>query len=136
MKRIFSLLLLVTFTAVGWADDVPTISPSAVFTDPDGNEDTSTEFSGSAPVTARLSANPENVGDYEAHYEWRFYTQGSEDSPYLVRYDQDTEYTFNQSGTHMVVCYAVFVHGTDTISYTKDYWQETGPIRVTISEQT
>ena len=134
MKRIFSLLLLVTFTAVGWADDVPTISPSAVFTDPDGNEDTSTAFSGSAPVTARLSANPENVGDYEAHYEWRFYTQGSEDSPYLVRYDQDTEYTFNQSGTHMVVCYAVFVHGTDTISYTKDYWQETGPIRVTISE--
>ncbi len=134
MKRLQTLLLLMVLAVSAWADEVPTISPSVVFTDLEGNEDTSTEFSGSAPIHAVLSANPENVGAYEAHFEWRFYTQGNEDNPYLVRYEQDTQYDFNTSGTHMVVCYATFTLGTDTVAYTKEYWNETGPIRVTISE--
>lgn len=125
-------MLAIAFST--WADEVPTISPSAVFTDPEGNEETSTEYSGSAPVAATFSANPDNVGAYEAHYEWRFYTQGNEDAPYLVRYDQDTQYTFTTSGTHLIVCYATFVLGTDTVTYAKEYWNETGPIRVSISE--
>lgn len=134
MKKFTFLFTLIAFTLTAWADEIPTISPSAVFTDPEGNEETSTDFSGSAPVQAHFSANPENVGAYEAHYEWRFYTQGNEDAPYLVRYDQNTDYTFTSSGTHLVVCYATFTLGTDTVAYTREYWNETGPIRLVISE--
>ena len=128
-----SAMLSLGFAAC-FADEVPTISPSAVFTTTDGQTQEGVEFSGSAPVKATFSANPENVGAYTATYEWRFYTQGNEDSPYLTRYEQDTEYTFNTAGVQLVVCYATFVNGTDTIAYTRDYWAEAEPIKISISE--
>ena len=52
----------------------------------------------------------------------------------MVRYEEETDYTFNDAGTHLVVCYATFVQGNDTVAYTDEYWNETGPITVTISE--
>ena len=128
-----SAMLSFGFAAV-FADEVPTISPSAVFTTVDGETQEGVEFSGSAPVKVSFTANPENIGAYTATYEWRFYTQGNEDHPYLTRYEQDTEYTFNTAGVQLVACYATFVNGTDTIAYTRDYWAETEPIRVSISE--
>ena len=88
---------------------------------------------GNAPLPGRFQANPENVGDYTASYEWRFST-GTETEPYLIRYEQDTEYTFTQAGTHTIVLYATFTKGNDVIAYTQDYWDERGPLRVTVSE--
>lgn len=49
--------------------------------------------------------------------------------PFLVRYDEDTEYAFNQSGTFSVEVRISFVQGTDTIAYEMDQ-----PFAVTISE--
>jgi gliding motility-associated-like protein len=125
-----SLLLLSGQKVI--ADDVPTINPTATFITSNGEEQ-ETSYSGSAPLTAKFKANPENVGAYTPHYEWRF-TLESESTPYLVRYEQDTEYTFTKAGTHKVVLYATFVNGTDTIAYTQDYWNENGAITVSISE--
>ena len=74
-------------------------------------------------------ANPENVGDYTANYEWRFSKEGEEE-PYLIRYEEDTEYRFTDSGSHLIVLYATFVKGNDTIPYR----DETEPFRLVISE--
>lgn len=114
------------------ADDRPTISPYAVFETDDGEEE-GTEYSGSAPLTATFYANPSDVGDYTAYYEWHFTLEG-ESSPYLIRYEEDTEYTFTTAGSHTIELYAMFVNGNDTVAYTEDYWESASPLSVTISE--
>lgn len=133
MRYIRTLLLLVLCTALqAYADEVPTIDPQATFTTDEG-EETGTSYSGSAPLTVVFHANAENVGVYTPHYEWRFTKEG-ETQPYLVRYEEETEYTFTQAGSHRIVLYATFINGTDTVAYTKDYWQDAQPITIQISE--
>lgn len=116
------------------AAQTPSIAPTATFCDSEGNESSDRRFSGSAPITALFSANPSGIGDYTPHYEWRFYTEGNADAPYLVRYEENTNYTFTQSGLNFVVCYATFTKGTDTLSFTRQYWQNAEPFQVSISE--
>ena len=137
-KRLLTALIAAMLTAfAGTAaaqtyDELPTINPTATYTTEDGEEE-SEEYTGNAPLVARFEANPENVGDYTASYEWRF-TIDTDDETYLIRYEQDTEYTFTQAGTHNIVLYATFVNGNDTVAYTQDYWAERGPLRVSVSE--
>lgn len=137
-KRLLTALIAAMLTAfAGTAaaqtyDEPPTINPTATYTTEDGEEE-SEEYTGNAPLLGRFEANPENVGDYTASYEWRF-TIDTDDEPYLIRYEQDTEYTFTQAGTHNIVLYATFVNGNDTVAYTQDYWAERGPLRVSVSE--
>lgn len=114
------------------ADDVPTINPLATFETTDGDE-TGTSYAGSAPLTVRFSANAENASGWSAHYEWRFFMAG-EESPYLVRYEEETEYTFTSAGSHRIFLYATFTQGIDTVAYTDEYWSENEPITVSISE--
>lgn len=132
-KHIFTILLALFYSVGITAQDIPGISPTAKFTDSTGEEGES-PFSGSAPVTGIFKANPENVGTWNAHYEWRFYTEGNASNPYLIRYEQDTEFTFNKAGVNFIVCYATFTQGNDTVAYTREYWDEVGPMSVSISE--
>lgn len=133
MIYIRTLLLLVLCTTLqAYADEVPTIDPQATFTTDEG-EETGTSYSGSAPLTVVFHANAENVGMYTPHYEWRFTKEG-ETQPYLVRYEEETEYTFTEAGSHRIVLYATFINGNDTVAYTKDYWQDAQPITIQISE--
>ena len=133
MRYIRTLLLLVLCTTLqAYADEVPTIDPQATFTTDEG-EETGTSYSGSAPLTVVFHANAENVGMYTPHYEWRFTKEG-ETQPYLVRYEEETEYTFTEAGSHRIVLYATFINGNDTVAYTKDYWQDSQPITIQISE--
>lgn len=113
-------------------DEIPTISPTATYVTDEGEEENS-NMSGNAPLVGRFQANPQNVGEYSANYEWRFTIDG-ESTPYLTRYEENTEYTFTKAGTHNIVIYATFINGNDTIAYTQEYWDEIGPMRVTISE--
>ena len=113
-------------------DEIPTISPTATYVTDEGEEENS-NMSGNAPLVGRFQANPQNVGEYSANYEWRFTIDG-ESTPYLTRYEEITEYTFTKPGTHNIVVYATFINGNDTIAYTQEYWDEIGPMRVTISE--
>lgn len=113
-------------------DEIPTISPTAIYVTDEGEEENS-NMSGNAPLVGRFQANPQNVGEYSANYEWRFTIDG-ESTPYLTRYEENTEYTFTKAGTHNIVVYATFINGNDTIAYTQEYWDEIGPMRVTISE--
>lgn len=133
MRYIRTLLLLVLCTTLqAYADEVPTIDPQATFTTDEG-EETGTSYSGSAPLTVVFHANAENVGMYTPHYEWRFTKEG-ETQPYLVRYEEETEYTFTEAGSHRIVLYATFINGNDTVAYTKDYRQDAQPITIQISE--
>lgn len=114
--------------------EIPTISPTATYTNTEGEEEESTSYSGSAPIKGVFRANPSNIGPYNPYYEWRFYKEGEEEEPYLIRYEENTEYTFTVAGAHRIVCYASFINGIDTISYTKEYWDDIGPFTVSISE--
>lgn len=114
------------------ADDMPTIDPTAIFTTPDG-EESGTSYSGSAPLPVRFLANAQNTDGWDAYYEWRFTLEG-QDEPYLRRYEQDTEYTFDKAGSHNIVLYAVFTQHGDTVAYTDEYWTDAEPLAVQISE--
>lgn len=132
-KILFVLALFCTICAKAEVnDEVPTINPTATYTTDEGEEE-SDSYSDNAPLVGRFQANAENVGVYTAYYEWRF-TMENESTPYLTRYEEDTEYTFTTAGTHSIELYATFVNGTDTIKYTEEYWADRGPLRVTISE--
>lgn len=132
---------LITFLGLLWVafsvsaqNTVPLIEPQGTFTDDNGEEQSSTSISGNAPLTVHFAVNATQTDGWEANYEWRFYKDSRENQPYMVRYEEETDYTFNDAGTHLVVCYATFVQGNDTVAYTDEYWNETGPITVTISE--
>ena len=130
---IFFGLLLFACKAMSQAS-YPLIDPQGTYTDDSGDEQTSTSISGNAPLSVHFAANPSETNGWSSYYEWRFYKDTRENSPYMVRYDEETDVTFNDAGTHLVVCYAIFIQGTDTVAYTDDYWNETGPLTVTISE--
>ena len=127
------MVLAATMAWAGTDDEVPTINPTATYTSVDGEETESNEMSGQAPLVGRFKANPTNVGDYNATYEWRFTKEG-ETQPYLTRYEEETEYTFTKAGSHSIVVYATFTKGNDVIQYGQEYWNEVSPLRITISE--
>lgn len=134
--KLFLISLTVIFSAVSGRltaqNSVPTINPTAIYTTDSGEEENA-DMSGSAPLTGRFYANPENTGEYSTYYEWRFTIEG-ESEPYLIRYEQDTEYTFTTAGAHNIVLYAIFTKGSEVIEYTQEYWTDATPLRVTISE--
>lgn len=126
------LFRLVIFWCMGaasaFAQSIPGANPvMTVITDEGEQEETS--YEGSAPVEIRFEARPENLGSYTAYYEWRFYTQGNELSPYIIRYDENTAYTFMTSGQTFIDLLITFVDGKDTINYEMDE-----PFVVSVSE--
>ncbi len=134
-KMMILCCMVLMGTLAAMADDLPpTINPEATFINYKGEEEVGTEHSGSAPIIGKFRANAENVGSYNAYYEWRFTLEG-EAEPYLIRYEEDTEYTFTKAGSHSIVLYAVFTQGKDTIAYTDEYWGlEQMPLKVIVSE--
>lgn len=133
IKQIFTLSATLLMTLGVSAQMQPSINPEATIVNENGDQESGTLFSGPAPLTVEFRANAENTGGYSAYYEWRFRLEGEEE-PYLVRYEEDTSYTFLKAGTHEIVLYATFVQGTDTVFFTKEYWENSTPIRVTVSE--
>ena len=94
-----SILMLVPLQ--GFAD----ITPTATYTDTNGEEVTTTEdISGEAPLHVAFMANPENV-EATATFEWHFRLDGASGSNEVVRYEENTEYDFRESGTTRVTLY-------------------------------
>lgn len=137
IRRLLTTITVCFFLSLSctMADNVPEINPTAFYFSP-GHEDEgeeSVDFSGSAPLVGRFKANPKNIDGWTTYYEWRITHEG-ETTPFLVRYEEDTEYTFTASGTHQIVLYAIFTRGSERIEYTEEYWRDYGPLRVSISE--
>lgn len=131
-KIILAFLLLFAQTFMLADDVIPTINPVAIIQGEDGEEEV-TSYSGSAPLQASFRANPENTEGWTEYYEWRF-TSENDEQPFLIRYDENTEYTFKTAGSTRVVCYAIFTQNGDSVSYTKEYWDDAEPITISISE--
>ena len=78
MERKIKLILALAISCLSIvtvnAQDYPTISPNATFTDAEGHTEEGTSFSGSAPITVKLQANPTATDGWTPYYEWRFYT--------------------------------------------------------------
>lgn len=129
MKQLLSLLCcLLAFAGAAAQNDYPNANPTMTYLDEEGMEVEDVQYDGSAPLVCTFKANPENVGSYTPLYEWQFRKMG-EEKPFLVRYEEDTQYTFAQSGAFQVELIVSFVQGNDTIAYQMDE-----PFTVTISE--
>jgi len=113
-------------------DDIPFINPIAIYQGEDGEEE-STSYSGNAPLEVTFKANPENTSGWTEYYEWRFIGENT-DEPFLIRYEENTTYTFKKAGSTRIYCYAVFTQGNDSVCYTQEYWADQEPITISISE--
>lgn len=123
------VLLLFCIIPQGHAQTaLPSANPVMTYTDEDGQEVEDEQYDGSAPLHATFKARPQDLGQYTPLYEWRF-IRANESTPFLIRYDEDTEYDFTQSGTFSVELLVSFVAGSDTIQYAMDT-----PFSITITE--
>lgn len=127
--------LFFAFANVEAQENMPAISPTATITTATGETQEVTEYSGSAPLQVHFAPNVENPEGYEAYYEWRFYKEGTSiEESYLVRHEEETDFTFNEAGGHCIALIAYFMNGNDTIvKYDTDYWMDATPIRISIS---
>ena len=134
-RTLLSLLAIFCIKILAWGQTIPSISPQITYIDENGEEVTSTSASESAPLDVTFNTGTENADGWDAHYEWHFYKDGMREQPYLIRYDETTQYTFTEAGAHYIELYAIFTQGNDTVEYTKEYWTSEGtPITISISE--
>ena len=121
MNRILNWIVIVFFLLGPFclkAQNVyPNVTPTARYVTSEGEEIEDASEEQSAPITGYFSAEVTDQGLYSAHYEWRIFKAGQENSPLVDRFDREMEYTFTQSGTFYVQLYVTFVQGTDTIRY-------------------
>lgn len=106
IKQFIPALLTVLLPITATAQDVyPKVSPTATYTDEEGEPAESTEenpqINGQAPLSVNFYANPSNMEAYNPVYEWHFRTEG-EEKDFMVRYEENTEYTFTTAGTTRV----------------------------------
>ena len=128
-KVITFLVLLLALPSYSWADDYPTISPTVTYTTSDGETNTDENFSGSAPIKATFMANPTDDTGWSSYFEWRIY-HDNDTVPYIIRYEENTDLEFNQSGLHRIVLHAKFTKDGETIEADN----EDSPFSLTISE--
>jgi len=95
----FSLMLLpLTVTA-------QKVNPMAYYVDDEMKAQVSSNISNAqAPLEVTFKANPTNIGDHILSYEWHFRKKTNTDYEELfVRYEEETEYTFRESGTYSIL---------------------------------
>lgn len=126
MKRqiIFILIAFVAFMSLS----AQTAEPTMTIVTSDGTESEETAYEGSAPLKAYFKANPQDVGDYTPLYEWRI-RRTADTAPFLIRYDENIDYEFTESGAFVIELSISFVYGVDTLEYVMD-----SPFTVNVSE--
>ena len=79
---------------------------SAIYVDDNGVEtETRSDFNGQAPLSVSFRANPMDMEGLEPTYEWHFRMDG-ESKDMMVRYEENTDYTFTQAGKTYITLYA------------------------------
>jgi gliding motility-associated-like protein len=126
INRIFLVIFALFLTNWCQADDYPSVSPTATYTNDEGVETESTDnVTGQAPLTVIFHANPSDIDGHNPSYEWHFRMEG-ETADLMVRYEEDTEYTFTAAGTTHVTLYFKPDAGEEAIDSTV--------FKVTVSE--
>lgn len=99
INRIILLCLAFYLPLSGFAQDV---NPSAIYINDEGVEtESSTDIAGQAPLDVTFHANPTGMEGLSPVYEWHFQKEG-EEKERMVRYEEDTQFTFTESGTTTV----------------------------------
>ena len=105
--RQFILALVALLVPMGATaqSDIPDVSPTATYTNSEGNPAESNEgnpmIDGQAPLFVNFYANPSGMGDNIPSYEWHF-RLSNEEKDFMVRYEENTEYTFTTAGSTLV----------------------------------
>lgn len=109
IHKIFILLSIVLLPYNTWAD----FNPTAYYVvDNQNMEATDVINDAQAPLYVTFRANPSNLEGITPAYEWRFTKEG-EESPFLVRYEEDTSFEFIESGSTSVALYVAYNDSTD-----------------------
>lgn len=124
MRKSIITLCLVAISALASAN--PYFEIKMTVTDSSGEEKSgSTDYEGSAPLSATFSFEVSELGDYTMYFEWRFcHVDGTFEDPYMIRYEESPQVNFTDAKKDKIALYAYFVNGTDTIRYQKEYWED------------
>ena len=128
-KILTLLVLLLGFSQVSKAQDYPSIAPSMSITTADGETSDDDNYAGSAPIRVSLKANVADDIGWDCHYEWRIF-HDNDTVPYIIRYEENTDLEFNQSGLHRIFLYAKFTKDGMTLEQNN----EDSPLSITVSE--
>lgn len=102
------------------------VEPTAYYTNEKGESKASTNITdGQAPLEVTFKANPKDVGTHTLSYEWHFKlapfsrTGATEEAKeFLVRYEEDTQFTFTESGTYTITLKVTLEDGSEVPSTT------------------
>lgn len=105
-KRIFLVISAILLSIWCQAQNgYPSVSPTATYINDEGEETESTDnIAGQAPLTVTFRANPTDIDGHMPSYEWHFRMEG-EPTDLMVRYEEDTEYTFTSAGITRVTLF-------------------------------
>ena len=101
LKQIFITIMLAFLPHWLWADE-PIFFPTATYVDSLGVEIPIEEkLTNEAPLDVTFMANGQNTEGRNISYEWHFRMEG-EETDYIVRYEENMDYTFTNAGTTLV----------------------------------
>ena len=104
--RFWQILLTVFAMFVSLSASAQSVEISAIYIDDSGVEtETRIDFSGQAPLSVSFRANPQDMEGLAPTYEWHFRMEG-EGKDMMVRYEENTDYTFTKAGKTYVTLYA------------------------------
>lgn len=122
-KNTVAVVLMALLPFISYAQSV---APTATYIDEEQNVvEAETDFTAQAPLDVTFRANPTDMGTHTPAYEWHFCKEG-ETQDLLVRYEEDTQYTFTESGTFKVTLKTMLTDSNDEL--------DSVVIRITISE--
>ena len=101
-----TILSIFTLIFVSLSAIAQSVSPVAIYVDSTGiSKEVTSIDNGQAPLEVTFKANPSDMENYMPSYEWHFRRINS-NSGYqelFVRYEEDTQYTFSESGNYSIV---------------------------------
>lgn len=108
IRLILVALLTVMLPQIVFAD----FNPTAYYTvDGEEMEETEAIIDAEAPLHVTFRANPSYIDEgVTPAYEWRFVKEGQTDA-FIVRYEENTEYDFRESGSTAVSLYVSYGDG-------------------------
>lgn len=135
--KVFLTFLLVSTIAevMGQTTTVPTIDPTIVVLNTSVGDSIigEQEYTGQAPLSIRFVPCAENAEGWDANYEWRIHKGNRDIStgnvtydsiPTYKRFEEETEMTFSESTSFMILLYATFQKGSQRVEYTKEWWSD------------
>ena len=104
--RFWQIIVTVFAMLTSLSASAQSVDISAIYIDDNGVEtETSNDFGGQAPLKVSFRANPTDMEGLSPTYEWHFRMEG-ESKDMMVRYEENTDYTFTKAGKTYVTLYA------------------------------